>query len=124
MGTNLKNLKRIKQAFLEIGKQERKFQKLLRAEVKFHSIPDPMFDNCWSCRIVTMLVETANIFNNFNFNWPAGLHLWSNSKGSSSTTTTTTSWTIHIYVLVYWIVGPSILGPLLEEHDDRVQQPI
>ena len=61
-----------------------------------------------------MLVETANIFNNFNFNCPAGLHLWSNSKGSSSTTTTTTtttSWTIPIYVLVYWIVGPSILGP-------------
>ncbi|CAH3014312.1 unnamed protein product [Porites evermanni] len=42
----------------------------------------------------TMLVETANIFNNFNFNWPAGLHLWSNYKSSSSsTTTTTTSWT-------------------------------
>ena len=73
-----------------------------------------------------MLVETANTFNNFNFNWPAGLHLWSNSKGSlsSTKTTTTTSWTIPIYALVYWIVGLSILGPLLEEHDDRVQQPI
>ena len=78
-----------------------------------------------------MLVETANIFNNFNFNWPAALHLWSNSKSSSTTTTTTTttsttttSWTIPIYALVYWIFGPSILGPLLEEHDDRVQQPI
>ena len=23
-----------------------------------------------------------------------------------------------------WIVGPKILGPLLEEHDERVQQPI
>ena len=31
---------------------------------------------------------------------------------------------IPIYVLVYCIVGPSILGPLLEEHDGRVQQPI
>ena len=31
---------------------------------------------------------------------------------------------IPIYVLVYWIFGPSILGPLLEEHDGRVQQPI
>ena len=31
---------------------------------------------------------------------------------------------IPIYALVYWIVGPSILGPLLEEHDGRVQQPI
>ena len=83
----------------------------------------------------TVLVETANIFiNNLNFNWPAGLHLWSNSKSTTTTTltttstttrsTTTTSWTIPIYALVYWIVGPSILRPLLEEHDDRVQQPI
>ena len=31
---------------------------------------------------------------------------------------------IPIYVLVYCIVGPSIPGPLLEEHDGRVQQPI
>ena len=31
---------------------------------------------------------------------------------------------IHIYALVYRIFGPSILGSLLEEHDDRVQQPI
>ena len=31
---------------------------------------------------------------------------------------------MHIYVLVYWIFGPSILGPFIEEHDDRVQQPI
>ena len=31
---------------------------------------------------------------------------------------------MHIYALVYWIVGPSILGPLLQEHDDGVQQPI
>ena len=29
-----------------------------------------------------------------------------------------------MYALGYWIVGPSILGPLLEEHDDSVQQPI
>ena len=31
---------------------------------------------------------------------------------------------MHIYALVYWIVGPSIVGHLLEEHDDSVQQPI
>ena len=31
---------------------------------------------------------------------------------------------MHIYVLVYWIFGASILGPFMEEHDDRVQQPI
>ena len=31
---------------------------------------------------------------------------------------------MHIYALLYWIVGSSILGSLLEEHDDRVQQPI
>ena len=31
---------------------------------------------------------------------------------------------MRIYTLVYWIVSPSILGPLLEEHDDSVQQPI
>ena len=35
-----------------------------------------------------------------------------------------TSWTIHNYALVYWIMGPSIIGPLGEERDDRVQQPI
>ena len=53
----------------------------------------------------TMLVETANIFNNFNFNWPAGLHLWSNSKGSSSSSTTTaTSWTI-VFLSTTWSIG-------------------
>ena len=29
-----------------------------------------------------------------------------------------------IYALVYWIVSPSILGPLVEEHDDKEQHPI
>ena len=59
----------------------------------------------------TMLVETANIFNNFNFKWPAGLHLWSNSKGSSSssssttaTITTTTSWTT-VFLSTSWSIG-------------------
>ena len=58
----------------------------------------------------TMLVETANIFNNFNFKWPAGLHLWSNSKGSSSsssttaTITTTTSWTA-VFLSTSWSIG-------------------
>ena len=57
-----------------------------------------------------MLVETANIFNNFNFKWPAGLHLWSNSKGSSSsssttaTITTTTSWTT-VFLSTSWSIG-------------------
>ena len=65
-----------------------------------------------------------------NFNWPAGLHLWSNYKSSTTTstttttTTTTTSWTTHNYALVYWIMDPSIIGPLGEKRDDRVQQPI
>ena len=48
----------------------------------------------------------------------------SSSSSSLSSTTTTTSSIISIYVLVCWIAGLSILGPLLEEHDDRVQQPI
>ena len=57
----------------------------------------------------TMLAETANIFNNFNFKWPAGLHLWSNSKGSSSssttaTITTTTSWTT-VFLSTPWSIG-------------------
>ena len=57
-----------------------------------------------------MLVETANIFNNFDFKWPAGLHLWSNSKGSSSsssttaTITTTTSWTT-VFLSTSWSIG-------------------
>ena len=58
----------------------------------------------------TMLVETANIFHNFNFKWPAGLHLWSNSKGSSSsssttaTITTTTSWST-VFLSTSWSIG-------------------
>ena len=36
------------------------------------------------------------IFDTSNFNWPAGLHLWSNS----STTTTTTSWLLVLVSLV------------------------
>ena len=28
-----------------------------------------------------------------------------------------------IYALVCWIVGPSIHGPVLEEHDERVSSP-
>ena len=72
----------------------------------------------------TTLVETVNIFNNFNFNWPAGLHLWSNYKSSSSSsTTTTTSWTFFIYALVCWIVGPSIHVPLLEEQTREYSSP-
>ena len=51
-----KILKRIKQllfeVFLEIRKWERQFHKLLRAEVKFHRISDPMFGNCCFCHIV------------------------------------------------------------------------
>ena len=62
-----------------------------------------------------MLVETANIFNNFDFKWPAGLHLWSsNSKWSSSssssssssttaTITTTTSWTT-VFLSMSWSI--------------------
>ena len=99
-----------------------------RGEISSYS--DPVFGNCSVLSHSTMLVEAANIFKNLNFNWLAGLHLWNNSKSSSTTTTTTTtsttttSWTIPINALVYWIVDTGILGPLLEEHDDRVQQPI
>ena len=50
------------------------------------------------------------IFNNSNFNWPAGLHLWSNSK--SSTSTTTTSWTIHIHAL-HWSIRLLVLVSLV-----------
>ena len=57
-----------------------------------------------------MLVETATNINNSNFNWPAGLQIWSNSK--SSTSTATTSWTqIHIYALV--MIGLLVLVSLV-----------
>ena len=71
----------------------------------------------------TMLVETATKNTHSNFNRPAGLHLWSNSKSSAKQQQQPRGLYIS-HALVYWIVGNSVLGPLVEEHDDRVQQPI
>ena len=70
-----------------------------------------MFGSCCCCLLRQLL-----LFNNSNFNWPAGLHLWSNSKSStttttsSSTTTLTTSW---LYIFTPWSIGLLVLLSLV-----------